>query len=150
MQINNFCQNRHLANSLKNINRLVTCFQLTHLFYLKKIMEKNFQVCKKKGYNSLCYDMSIAFLILTLKFCFSRYYFAVLEGERGRLKYGFGCSGAPNWNILTNPMLLLKKLTNLLDNTYTLDILFPSNHNIHKSSSDHCFWASDHLIDGFY
>ena len=32
----------------------------------------------------------------------------------------------------------------------TLDILFPSNHNIHKSSSDHCFWASDHLIDGFY
>ena len=31
-----------------------------------------------------------------------------------------------------------------------LDILFSSNHNIHKSSSDHCFWASDHLIDGFY
>ena len=93
--------------------------------------------------------MSIAFLILTLKFCFSRYYFAVLEGERGRLKYGFGCSGAPNWNILTNPMLLLKKLTNLLDNTYTLDILFSSNHNIHKSSHGLCFWASEPLIDRF-
>ena len=31
-----------------------------------------------------------------------------------------------------------------------LDLLFSSNHNIHKRSSDHCFWASDHLIDGFY
>ena len=26
-----------------------------------------------------------------------------------------------------------------------LDILFPSNHNIHKSSSGHCFWASETL-----
>ena len=94
-------------------------FPIDTSFLFKKNHRKIFQVCKKKGYNSLCYDMSIAFLILTLKFCFSRYYFAVLEGERGRLKYGFGCSGAPNWNILTNPMLLLKKLTNLLDNTYT-------------------------------
>ena len=25
----------------------------------------------------------------------------------------------------------------------TLDILFPSNHNIHKSSCGLCFWASD-------
>ena len=31
-----------------------------------------------------------------------------------------------------------------------LDILFLSNRNIHKSSSDHCFWASYHSIDGFY
>ena len=87
------------------------------IFLFKKIIEKFFKFLKRD--TSLCYDMSIAFLILTLKFCFSRYYFAVLEGKRGRLKYGFGCSGAPNWNILTNPMLLLKKLTNLLDNTYT-------------------------------
>ena len=28
-----------------------------------------------------------------------------------------------------------------------VDILFPSNHNIHKSSCGHCFWASDPLID---
>ena len=31
-----------------------------------------------------------------------------------------------------------------------LDILFSSNHNIHKSSSGLCFWASDPLIDRFY
>ena len=31
-----------------------------------------------------------------------------------------------------------------------LDILFSSNHNIHKSLSGHCFWASDPLINGFY
>ena len=30
-----------------------------------------------------------------------------------------------------------------------LDILFLSNHNIHKSSCGLCFWASDPLIDGF-
>ena len=30
-----------------------------------------------------------------------------------------------------------------------LDILFSSNHNIHKSSYDHCFWASDPLIESF-
>ena len=30
-----------------------------------------------------------------------------------------------------------------------LDILFPSNHNIHKSSYCLCFWASDPLIDRF-
>ena len=34
--------------------------------------------------------------------------------------------------------------------TRKLDILFSSNHNIHKSSSGHCFWASDPLIDRFY
>ena len=31
-----------------------------------------------------------------------------------------------------------------------LDILFSSNHNIHKSSSGHCFCASYPLIDRFY
>ena len=31
-----------------------------------------------------------------------------------------------------------------------LDILFPSNHNIHKSLCGLCFWASDPLIDRFY
>ena len=33
---------------------------------------------------------------------------------------------------------------------YTLDILFSSNHNIHKSLYGLCFWASDLLIDRFY
>ena len=32
----------------------------------------------------------------------------------------------------------------------SLDILFSSNHNIHKSSCGLCFWASDPLIDRFY
>ena len=32
----------------------------------------------------------------------------------------------------------------------TLDILFSSNHNIHKSSCGLYFWASDPLIDRFY
>ena len=32
----------------------------------------------------------------------------------------------------------------------TLDILFTSNYNIHKSLCGHCFWASYPLIDGFY
>ena len=31
-----------------------------------------------------------------------------------------------------------------------LDILFLSNHNIHKSSFGFCFWTSDLLIDKFY
>ena len=31
-----------------------------------------------------------------------------------------------------------------------LDILFSSNHNIHKSSCGLCFWASDTLINWFY
>ena len=34
--------------------------------------------------------------------------------------------------------------------TRKLDILFSSNHDIHKSSSGHCFWASDPLIDRFF
>ena len=32
----------------------------------------------------------------------------------------------------------------------SLDILFLSNHNIHKSLSGLCFWASDPLVDKFY
>ena len=32
---------------------------------------------------------------------------------------------------------------------HRLDILFSSNHNIHKSLHDICFWASDPLIDRF-
>ena len=31
-----------------------------------------------------------------------------------------------------------------------LDILFSSNHNIHKSLCGLCFWASDSFIDRFY
>ena len=31
-----------------------------------------------------------------------------------------------------------------------LDKLFPSNHNIHKSSFGLCFLASDPLLDRFY
>ena len=31
-----------------------------------------------------------------------------------------------------------------------LDIVFSSNHNIHKSLHGLCFWASDPLIDKFY
>ena len=33
--------------------------------------------------------------------------------------------------------------------TRKLDILFSSNHNIHKSSFGLCFWASDSLIKRF-
>ena len=32
---------------------------------------------------------------------------------------------------------------------YILDILFSSNHKIHKTLCGHCFWASDPLIDRF-
>ena len=32
---------------------------------------------------------------------------------------------------------------------FALDILFSSNHNIHKSTCDLSFWASDPLIDRF-
>ena len=31
-----------------------------------------------------------------------------------------------------------------------LNILFSSNHNIHKSLHGLCFWASDPLIERFY
>ena len=40
---------------------------------------------------------------------------------------------------------------NFTTNIYhALDILFPSNHNIHKSSYGLCFWPSNPLIDIFY
>ena len=32
----------------------------------------------------------------------------------------------------------------------SMDILFSSNHNIHKSSCGLCFWASDPFIDRYY
>ena len=35
------------------------------------------------------------------------------------------------------------------ESAITLDILFPSNHNIHKSSCGLVFWASDPLINRF-
>ena len=44
-------------------------------------------------------------------------------------------------------LIFLRKIGRKWD---TLDILFPSNHNIHKSSCGHCFWSSDPLIDRFY
>ena len=36
-----------------------------------------------------------------------------------------------------------------LNDVSLLNILFSSNHNIHKSSCGLCFWASDPLIDRF-
>ena len=36
-----------------------------------------------------------------------------------------------------------------LEGIYTLDILFLSNHNIHKSLCSLCFCASDPLIERF-
>ena len=44
---------------------------------------------------------------------------------------------------------LFEKTSNTALNICTLDILFSSNQNIHKSSGDLCFWASDPLIDRF-
>ena len=37
----------------------------------------------------------------------------------------------------------------ITSHTNTLDVLFSSNSNIHKSLSGHCFWASDPLIERF-
>ena len=37
-----------------------------------------------------------------------------------------------------------------IPNIRQLDILFPSNRNIHKSSYGLCIWASDPLNDRFY
>ena len=37
-----------------------------------------------------------------------------------------------------------------VENRRRLDILFSSNHNIHKSLCGLCFWASDPLIVRFY
>ena len=43
-----------------------------------------------------------------------------------------------------------KKISKQSDNMFIVDILFLSNHNIHKSLLGLCFWASDFLIDRFY
>ena len=50
---------------------------------------------------------------------------------------------AKNCDILPHIVVLHIRLC-------TLDILFSSNHNIHKNSCNLCFWASDPLIDRFY
>ena len=50
---------------------------------------------------------------------------------------------AKNCDILPHIVLLHIRIC-------ALEILFSSNHNIHKSSCDTCFWASDPLIDRFY
>ena len=42
------------------------------------------------------------------------------------------------------------KTTCTFDSTCRLNILFLSNHNINKSSSGLCFWASDALIERFW
>ena len=49
------------------------------------------------------------------------------------------------WHICSLYLFLLDLAAGLP----TLEILFLSNHNIHKSSSDLCFWASDNLIGRF-
>ena len=47
-------------------------------------------------------------------------------------------SSGQNWNYVKTSTYVV------------LDKLFPSNHNIHKSSCGLCFWASDLLVDRFY
>ena len=56
-----------------------------------------------------------------------------------------------NWGWHTLQPSDLSRNTQL-PSTYLLplDILFPSNRNIHKSSCGLCFWASVPLIDRFY
>ena len=44
---------------------------------------------------------------------------------------------------------LLEKKYDIKKYVCTVDILFSSNHNMHKSSSGLCFWASDPLIERF-
>ena len=50
---------------------------------------------------------------------------------------------------LQRSILYLCKIVLVHVHAYTLDVLFSSNHNIHKSSSGLCFWASDPLIERF-
>ena len=56
------------------------------------------------------------------------------------------------YSVVTREFLLRKKNRYLfLRRIYiALDILFLLNHNIHKSSCGHCFWAPDPFNDGFY
>ena len=53
-----------------------------------------------------------------------------------------------NWGWHTLQPSDLSRNTQLPSTYLPLDILFPSNRNIHKSSCGHCFWASD-LIERF-
>ena len=46
--------------------------------------------------------------------------------------------------------LLFRTTFSLANLTSVVDILFPPNHNIHKSSCGLCYWASDLLIERFY
>ena len=58
------------------------------------------------------------------------------------------CLPGPIYIIQNAYLFKLQRTTNFLL-YYNLDILFLSNHNIHKSSCGLCFWASDALIDRF-
>ena len=49
--------------------------------------------------------------------------------------------------IISSLLLISSPTSNFVQ--YTLDILFPSNHNIHKSLSDLPFFALDFLIERF-
>ena len=51
--------------------------------------------------------------------------------------------------MISYKSLILFKWWQTILHIYTLDILFSSNHNIHKSLSGHCFWASDPLIERY-
>ena len=54
--------------------------------------------------------------------------------------------------MISNVILMAQKVLRhslAPPNVNTLDILFSSNHNIHKSSCGLCFWASDPLIKRF-
>ena len=55
-------------------------------------------------------------------------------------------------SLLPCPSAKCRALKNEMDLKYmcAVDILFSSNHNIHKSLYDLCSWASDPLIDRFY
>ena len=50
----------------------------------------------------------------------------------------------------TNSRALQSFLESEKVQNWKVDIFFPSNHNIHKSSCGLCFWASDPLINRFY
>ena len=52
--------------------------------------------------------------------------------------------------ILQNTLYqMVDKIESCKTEVNALDILFPSNHNIHKNSYDLCSWASDPLIERF-
>ena len=54
-----------------------------------------------------------------------------------------------NIEILMELQLILEYTILISIRVCTLNILFSSNHNIHKSLHGLCFWASDPLIDKF-